>query len=243
VRPHTGGGLTVIRDVFTEVSADAVWRRRERRGGYSRLESPIVEAAQAFGLGGEGSPDFGYEDWSRYWKDDETRPTAQSWSVLPLFAADARLLECLDRYGVRYGPTVSPREGPFFDLTNDPCLEWLTFLARGQRVDVWLFLLPHRLCSVARPHRGQLRDRSYDFFRRIGFILNILSQQQTSFLLLSPLCAAGALRDAAGLGPVLRKSEEVEIWSCGYGAPFSAPSLGGSRDAGATFWRAAARTV
>jgi hypothetical protein len=46
----TGGGVVVIEDALTPEVADTLWRRRERRGGYSRLEGSAVETARAFGV-------------------------------------------------------------------------------------------------------------------------------------------------------------------------------------------------
>ena len=84
----TGGGVVVIEDALTPEVADTLWRRRERRGGYSRLEGSAVETAKAFGVLPDIAGDFGAEDWALMNRTTPDRPVSQIWDVLFVFRGD-----------------------------------------------------------------------------------------------------------------------------------------------------------
>ena len=109
----TGGGITVIDNALAPDTADLLWRHRERKGGYSRLEVPEVAAAIAYGFDVDLAADFGCEDWARAKVLDPSRPVAQRWDILPLFEPDPVLLEQLYGLDARVGPVVSRARSPF----------------------------------------------------------------------------------------------------------------------------------
>jgi hypothetical protein len=79
--PH-GGGITVLDKVCSEEVADELWRRRERRGGYTRLEDPSMAAARAYGIADDLAPAFGLEDWRLLADASPSLPPAQRWDFL-----------------------------------------------------------------------------------------------------------------------------------------------------------------
>ena len=152
----SGGGVTVHRDCLSPEIADELWRHRDRRGGYSRLEAPAVELAQAYGVMDEVGPSFGSEDWSASKKQFlrgegpappglASRPLAQRWDILSVGGVDVDFPSYASMAGLAVGPVVSRKRREFYDILDDRFLEWLLFLVNARRVRCWLWCPSRRL--------------------------------------------------------------------------------------------------
>ena len=213
-----GGGVTCVRGAFPPGGADAAWRNRERKGGYSRLENPIMENAIALGLVDDLSPDFGFEDWKLLAPEMPRRPAAQRWDVLGLFAMDERMKAIFHRLGLRLGPIVSPTTGAFYDLTSEKCLDWLVYLIQNCRVRFWILSLPS--CVLGSALRRSARSGVGEhLWRTTLWLLKQLRTRCIPFLLvLPPSVLPGGEQVQA-----LRRAgfEELsETFACGFGSPF-----------------------
>ena len=210
----SGGGITVVRDALNDETADTLWRHRERKGGYTRLEVGPVEAAIALGEDVDLDCDFGGEDWTQQQKAVPTRPVAEKWDVLFVFGADPVLQDVLGQTSLRVGPPFDRKLSPFFDITAARSLEWLVFLARGRRVGAWIFLPPGLWVSPTRPLPRAKREQAALALKYAAFLFQLISDMGDVAVTVSPArsCAASAIRPRVG--------EEVSCDFCALGAPY-----------------------
>jgi len=216
----TGGAVTVMSGVLAGGAADAVWRRRGRRGGYSRLEDPVIEAAQAYGVIDDLAPLFSLEDWRVQKETKAERPVAQKWDCLIILQADERFLEVLTELGIRWGPVVSRARKSFYDLNSLRCLEWLVFLMRERRVRFWIFDLPARLFDPNRPRPQKARRQAGLFWSRIWHLARLVGRMRTAAMLIMQQKCVEHPEIQASLSQRRVSITYASASACSFGAPF-----------------------
>ena len=139
-RPHIGAsdaspdGGAFVRYDATAAQAKEIYRLREKRGGYSRLENPFRRAMREEGLlGSAGTADD--EACFPHLASPE-RPLAFDYDYLDLHGGSAILSAKASRAGLRVGPPIEINHSRWFDLLDTRVLEWLVWIVMARRTKI-----------------------------------------------------------------------------------------------------------
>ena len=228
-----GGGITHA--AASSGQARELFRLREKRGGYSKLESPARCALREQGL--LGRPGSSQEEALFPAVEDPRRPLAFVFDFLEVFAGSAILSTAVSRLGISVGPPIEIRVSRWYDLTDTRVCEWLIWLVTERRIRCASLAPPCTTFSVAAstaPRRSKLVPRGFDPRDPATWLGNRLADLSLFLVGLCRRHGIGAMAETPGASRLqhlpawkrlaaLPDCQEYRLDSCAFGCPSRKP--------------------